>query len=83
VPDIDVRSLSVCIQALQRAIRFNELMAHSETVDEEDYEQSSYMYELELSRLAKIYRAEEAAGRVDVPLSRILRPPFDDMDFGD
>ena len=83
MPDVDVRSLSVCIQALQRAIQFNELMSRSEPADADDYEESSYMFELELGRLAKIYRTEERAGRVDVPLDRLLRPPFDEMEIAE
>ena len=77
--NIDIRSLSVCIQALQKAIKFNEFLSQSETVASDDYEESSYMYELELSRLARIYKEEELAGRVNIPLSELLHAPFDQI----
>lgn len=79
MPDIDNRTLSVCIQALQRAIRFNDFLSQSQTVDSDDHEESSYMYEQELSRLIDIYAAEELLGRVNIPLSSLLHPPFDEL----
>ena len=79
VLEIDIRTISVCIQALQRAIRFNDFLSQSETVDGEDLEESSQMYEHELSRLIEVYAAEERSGRVNVPLSRLLHPPFDEL----
>jgi hypothetical protein len=78
MPDIDIRSLSVCIQALQRAIRFNDFLAQSQTVDAEDFEESSLMYEVELARLIEIYKREESAGRVTIPLAKLLHAPFND-----
>mgnify|MGYP003547049026 CR=1 FL=1 len=42
-------------------------------------EESSYMYELELSRLIEIYANEERLGRVNIPLSKLLHPPFDQV----
>jgi hypothetical protein len=79
VPDIDIRSLSVCIQALQRALRFNDFLSQSQTVDSDDHEESSYMYEQELSRLIEIYANEERLGRVNIPLSKLLHPPFEEL----
>jgi hypothetical protein len=67
----------VCIQALQDAIKFADFLSQSETVSAADHDESSYMYELELSRLVKIYASEERAGRVNIPLAELLRPPFD------
>ncbi len=80
MPNIDIQSLSVCIQALQTAIKHNDFLSQSDTINADDYEESSYMYELELSRLAKIYKEEEKAGRVNLPLAKLLKPPFDEID---
>ncbi len=77
MPSVDIRTLSVCIQALQSAIRFNEFLAQSATVDAEDLEESSFMYEHELYRVIEIYEAEEKAGRTNIPLAMLLKAPFD------
>lgn len=77
--EIDIRSLAVCIQALQRAIRFADSLSQSRTADADDYDESSYMYEQELSRLVGIYTKEEQAGRASVPLGKLLHPPFDQL----
>ena len=77
--EIDSRSLAVCIQALQRAIKFNDFLSQSETVDADDHEESSYMYEHELARLIELYKREEQAGRASVPLAKLLHPPFDEL----
>lgn len=79
MPEIDTRSLSVCIQALQTAIRHHEFLAQSDTVDGDDYEEASYMFELELARLVKLYREEEQAGRATIALAKLLKPPFDGL----
>lgn len=78
--NIDPRSLSVCIQALQDAIRYNDFISQSETVDSDDYVESSYLYELELCRLIEIYKSEEKLGNVSIPLSQLLFPPFNDVE---
>lgn len=82
MPDVDNGMLAVCIQALQKAIKFNEFLSQSETVDGNDYEESSYMFEVELSKLCKIYKAEEEKGNVPIPLSSLLRAPFDELATG-
>jgi len=74
-----MNALSVCIQALQRAIRFNDFLSQSQTVDSDDHEESSYMYEQELSRLIEIYANEERLGRVNIPLAELLHPPFEEL----
>ena len=79
MPTIDEKSLAVCIQALQKAINFNDFLSQSDTVESDDYEESSYMYELELSRLCDIYKSEELKGNVSIPLSSLLKPPFDEI----
>jgi hypothetical protein len=73
MPDVDIRSISVCIQALQDAIRHYEFLCQSQTVDPDDYEEAKYMYELELARLSEIYAAEEKLGRTSIPLAALLR----------
>lgn len=55
-------TLSVYIQALQKAIWYNEFLAQSQTVDSDDYEESSHMYEVELSKLVELYMLEEKNG---------------------
>ena len=79
MPNINENTLSVSIQALQKAIKFNDFLSQSETVESDDYEESSYMYELELSRLCELYKAEELKGNVSIPLSNLLKPPFDEI----
>ncbi|SBS39497.1 hypothetical protein MSP8887_03851 [Marinomonas spartinae] len=77
--NVNARSLSVCIQALQTAIKHNDFLAQSSTVDKDDYEESSYMYELELAKLVELYKAEEKQGNANIPLKDLLRAPFDKM----
>jgi len=76
---INARSLSVCIQALQTAIKHNDFLSQSNTVDKDDYEESSYMYEIELSRLVKLYKEEEQLGNTNIPLDMLLKAPFDEL----
>lgn len=73
------RSLSVCIQALQAAIRYNELLERSETTEAIDYQESSLVYERELIHLIEKYKQVEEGGRARIPLRSLLRPPFDVM----
>ncbi|GAA6170134.1 hypothetical protein [Sessilibacter corallicola] len=79
MPNMNENSLAVCIQALQKAIRFNDFISQSDTVDSDNYEESSYMFELELSRLCELYKIEEKNGNVSIPLSSLLTPPFDEL----
>src|SRR5262245_24292618 len=62
VPDLHLRSIAVCIQALQDAISYFDLLCQSPTVNPDDHEESKDMYEVELARLSKIYEAEEKKG---------------------
>ena len=80
MPNIDIRSLSVCIQALQKAIKYNDFLSQSDTVDPNDFEESSSIFEIELFNIAKIYKQEEIAGRVNIPLAELLHPPFDEIE---
>lgn len=73
MPNIDNRTIAVCIQALEDAVRYYELLSQSETVDSDDYEECKYMYEVELSRLCEIYKAEEDKGSAAIPLSKLLK----------
>lgn len=79
MPNISNNSLAVCIQALQRACKLNDFLSQSDTVDSDDYEENSYMYELELGRLFGIYKKEEIKGNVNTPLASLLSPPFDEL----
>ena len=73
MPNIDIRTLSVCIQALEDAIRYYDLLSQSETTDSDDYEECKYMYEVELSRICEIYSKEEEKGLVPIPLKKLLK----------
>ena len=73
MPNIDIRTISVCIQALEDAIRYYDLLSQSETTDSDDYEECKYMYEIELSRLCEIYSKEEEKGLAPVPLNKLLK----------
>ena len=75
MPNIDIRTISVCIQALEDAIRYYDLLSQSETTDSDDYEECKYMYELELSRLCEFYSKEEEKGLTPVPLKQLLKNP--------
>ena len=73
MPNLDIRTISVCIQALEDAIRYYELLSQSETTDSDDYEECKYMYEVELSRICELYSKEQEKGLVPVPLERLLK----------
>lgn len=77
--DVSVRTLSVCIQSLQTAIKHNDFLSQSNTVDKNDYEESFYMYELELSQLVKLYKEEERLGNTNIPLVQLLKAPFEEL----
>ena len=71
--NIDIRSISVCIQALEDSIRYYDLLGQSDTTDSDDFEECKYMYEVELSRLCELYKAEEKKGNAPVPLNKLLK----------
>lgn len=71
--NVDIRSISVCIQALEGAIRYYELLSQSETTNNDDYQECIYMYEVELSRLCEMYSKAEESGAAPVPLKKLLK----------
>lgn len=73
VPNIDIKTLAVCIQALEDAIRYYDLLSQSETTSSDDYEECKTMYEVELSRICEIYRQEEENGLAPVALGKLLK----------
>ncbi|BFM05903.1 hypothetical protein [Halioxenophilus aromaticivorans] len=73
MPNIDIRSIAVCIQALEDAIRYYDFLSQSETTDNDDYEECKYMYELELSKLCETYKTEEEKGLAPIPLNKLLK----------
>lgn len=77
MPNIDLRSLSVCIQALEDAIRYYELLSQSETTDSSDFEECKYMYEVELAKISDIYSKEESKGLAPIPLNKLLKKQND------
>jgi hypothetical protein len=48
-------------------------------VDSDDYEESSYMFELELTKLVELYKKEEALGNTNIKLEELLQPPFEEL----
>ena len=75
----DHRMMSVCIQALQDAIKYYEFLSQSETVDIDDYQECIFMYERQLCQLVKLYKKAEAEGNVNIPLEELLSPPYDEL----
>lgn len=69
----EIRSMAICIQALEDAIRYYDLLAQSETTNNDGFEQCRYMYEVELSRLCALYATEEKQGNTSVALHKLLK----------
>ena len=69
---VDTGSLSVCIQALQDAMKYYEFISQSETVNKDDHEECVFMYANELARLIDVYKKEEKLGNTDIPLAELL-----------
>jgi len=70
---IDNGSLIICLQALERAIEYNEFLSQSETVDKDDYEEINYRYELTLNKLAKQYIDESKKDKYLLPINKIIK----------
>lgn len=70
---IDNGNLIICLQALERAIEYNEFLSQSETVDKDDYEEINYRYELTLNKLAKQYIEESKKDKSLLPISKIIK----------
>ncbi len=70
---IDNGNLIICLQALERAIEYNEFLSQSETVDKDDYEEINYRYELALNKLAKKYIEESKKDKSLLPISKIIK----------
>lgn len=70
---IDNGSLIICLQALERAIEYNEFLSQSETVDKDDYEEINYRYELTLNKLAKQYIDESKKDKYLLPICKIIK----------
>lgn len=73
MPSLDIHSLSVCMQALEDAVRYYDLLAKADNQDRDDYEECRLMYQQELRRLCQIYREQEQLGVATVPLKRLLK----------
>lgn len=73
MPVIDSGNLIICLQALERAIEYNEFLSQSETVDKDDYEEINYRYELTLNKLAKQYMEESKKNESLLPISKIIK----------
>jgi len=69
--EIDSSSLIVCIQALEKAIKFNDFLSQSDTVTSDDFEEINYRYELTLNKLAELYKSELASNNNLPPLSKL------------
>lgn len=71
--EIDNGNLIICLQALERAIEYNEFLSQSETVDKDDYEEINYRYELTLNKLAKQYIEESKRDESLLPINKIIK----------
>lgn len=71
--EIDNGNLIICLQALERAIEYNEFLSQSETVDKDDYEEINYRYELTLNKLAKKYIEESKRDESLLPINKIIK----------
>ncbi len=69
---IDFGQLTLCLQALDRAIEYNEFLSQSETVDKDDYEEINYRYELAINQLAKKYKESCKSDSSLLPLEKII-----------
>ena len=76
MPTIENGSLILCLQALEKAIEYNEYLAQFETVDKDDYEEINYQYELALNKLAKVYNDERAANSNLLPIEKLVKYRF-------
>jgi hypothetical protein len=73
VATIDNGNLVICLQALERAIEFNEFLSQSETVDKDDYEEINYRFELTLNQLAKKYIEACETDKTLIPISKVIK----------
>lgn len=73
MPTIDNGNLVICLQALERAMEYNEFLSQSETVDKDDYEEINYRYELTLNQLAKKYIEESKKDDSLLPINNIIK----------
>ncbi|MGD9188356.1 MAG: hypothetical protein PVI89_09100 [Desulfobacteraceae bacterium] len=73
MPTIDKGSLVICLQALERAIEFNEFMSQSDTVEKDNDEEINYRYELTLIKLAKMYIEEAKKDKNLMPIEEIIK----------
>jgi len=76
MPVIDNGNLIMCLQALERAIEYNEYLSQSETVDKDDYEEINFEYECTLNKLAKIYNEERMKNSKLLPIEDIVNYKF-------
>ena len=73
MPEVDMHTLAACLQALEKALQHNRLVASSQTVNPHAYAESDRMYEQALDKLIRLYRAEERKGRAPVPLKQLVK----------
>ncbi len=73
MPTIDKGNLTICLQALERAIEYNEFLSQSDTVEKDDYEEINYRYELALNKMAKLYIKELEKDNTLMPLENIIK----------
>jgi len=72
---IDNGTLILCLQALERAIEYNEFLSQSETVDGDDYEEINYRYEIALNSLAKKYVQEREKDASLPVIEKVIKYP--------
>jgi hypothetical protein len=72
MPNVDISSLTLCLQALDTAVRYHEQFAKSETVDSDDDAELIFAYEREIQRLGSLYEAEQKRHPDYPPLKDLL-----------
>ncbi len=70
---IEFGQLTLCLQALERAIEYNEFLSQSEKVDKDDCEEINYRYELAINQLAKKYKEACKSDVSLLPLEKIIK----------
>jgi len=73
MPHVDMDTLAVCIQALEKALKFIEHFESSETVNSRHKAESRMMYEGTLDKICHLYKDEERKGNASIPLNKLVK----------
>ncbi|MBI3897103.1 MAG: hypothetical protein HY308_02270 [Gammaproteobacteria bacterium] len=78
--DVDGRELIVILQVLEKAMEFCNLIAESETVDQADYQEFSYLYERDLAGLCGLYLGERKQNSFLPALEEVIKYKYQEPD---